>query len=65
MKTAAELAKKGKFEKLKGFCRSQNLLTGLRNHCFKQQKENQLVIIENNNEPNQKLTEIVDGLVGE
>ena len=30
-----------------------------------QQKENQLVITENNNEPNQKLTEIVDGLVGE
>ena len=30
-----------------------------------QQKENQLVITENNNEPKQKLTEIVDGLVGE
>ena len=43
------------------FPRSQNLLTGLRNYCFKQQKENQLVITEKNNEPNQKLTEIVVG----
>ena len=31
----------------------------LRNHCFKQQKENQLVITEKNNEPNQKSTETV------
>ena len=61
MKTAAELAKKGKFEKLKGFCRSQNLLTGLRNHCFKQQKENQLVITKKHNEHNQKLIKIVVG----
>ena len=59
MQTAAELAKKGKFETLKGFCRSQNLLTGLRNHCFKQQKENQLVITKKQNEHNQKLTKIV------
>ena len=59
MKTAAELAKKGKFEKLEGFCRSQNLLTGLRNHCFKQQKENQLVITKKHKEHNQKLTKIV------
>ena len=59
MKTAAELAKKGKFETLKGFYRSQNLLTGLRNHCFKQQKENQLVISKKHNEHNQKLTKIV------
>ena len=35
------------------------ILTGLRNHCFKQQKENQLVITKKNNGPNQKLTEIV------
>ena len=38
------------------FWRSQNLFTGLGNHCFKQQKENQLVITKKNNEPNQKLT---------
>ena len=31
----------------------------MRNHCFKQQKENQLVITEKNNEPNQKSTETV------
>ena len=48
-------------ETLKGSQRSQNLLTGLRNYCFKQQNENQLVITEKNNEPNQKLTEIVVG----
>ena len=36
----------------------QNFLTGLRN-CFKQQKENQLIVTEKNNEPNQKLTKIV------
>ena len=59
MKTAAELAKKGKFEALKGFCRSQTLLTRLRHHCFKQQKENQLVITKKHNEHNQKLTKIV------
>ena len=45
--------------KRKRFRRSQNLLTGLRNHCFKQQKGNQLVITEKNNQPNQKSTEIV------
>ena len=59
MKTAAELAQKGKFATLKGFCRSQTLLTRLRNHCFKQQKENQLVITKKHNEHNQKLTKIV------
>ena len=37
----------------------QNFLTGLRNHCFEQQKENQLVVTEKNNKPNQKLTKIV------
>ena len=41
--------------------RSQNLLTGWRNRCFKQQNENQLVITKKNNELNQKLTEIVVG----
>ena len=55
MKTAAELAQKGKFATLKGFCRSQTLLTRLRNH----QKENQLVITKKHNEHNQKLTKIV------
>ena len=58
----AELPKKKRrFEMLKGFCRSENLFTGLRNHCFKQQKEDQLFITEKNNKPNQKLTEIVVG----
>ena len=37
----------------------QNFLTGLRNHCFEQQKENKLIVTEKNNKPNQKLTEIV------
>ena len=32
----------------KRFRSSQNLLTGKRNHCFKQQKENQLVITKKN-----------------
>ena len=39
----------------------QNVLTGLINHCFKQKKENQLVITKKNNEHNPKLTEIVLG----
>ena len=33
---------------VKRFWSSQNLLTGKRNHCFKQQKENQLVITKKN-----------------
>ena len=41
----------------------QNLLVGLINNCFKQQKENQLVITKKNNEPDQKLTEIVVGKI--
>ena len=61
-KNAAELQKKGKFETLTGFEGLKTyLLTGLRNHCFKQQKENQVVITKKNSEPNQKLTEIVVG----
>ena len=39
------------------------ILVGLINHCFKQQKENQLVITKKNNEPDQKLTEIVVGKI--
>ena len=31
------------------------------NHCFKQEKENQLVVTKENDEPNPKLTEIVVG----
>ena len=61
MKTVAEPAKKRKICKVKRFWRSQNLLTGLRNHCFKQQKENQLVITKKRNEHNQKLIKIVVG----
>ena len=53
---------KGKFEALKGFGGLKTYLHGLRNHCFKQQKENQCVITKTeNNEHNQKLTEIVVG----
>ena len=48
---------KEKFETLKGF----GGVTGLINHCFKQEKENQLVVTTENNEPNPKLTEIVVG----
>ena len=36
--------------------RSQNLLTGLRNHCFQELKENQLIVTKKNNEHNQKLS---------
>ena len=62
MKTAAELAKKIKKKgTVKRFWRSQNLRTGLRNQCFKQQKENQQVITKKNNEHNQKLIKIVIG----
>ena len=60
-KTTAELPKKRKIRNVERFWRSQNLLTGLINHCFKQQKENHLVITKKNNKPNQKLTEIVVG----
>ena len=34
-------------------------LTGVRNHCLKQPKENQLVVTEKYGKPNQKLTETV------
>ena len=60
-KTAADLPKRGKIWNVERFWRSQNLLTGLRNHCFKQQKKNLLVITKKNNEPNQKLTKMVVG----
>ena len=53
------VAEKRTIWNIERFRRSQNLLTGLRNHCFKQQKGNQLVITKKNNEPNQKSTEIV------
>ena len=56
-KTEAELEKKSNIWNVERFWRPQKLLTGLRNHCFKQQWENQLVIIEKYNEHNQKLTE--------
>ena len=51
------VTEKRKTWNVKRFRRSQNLLTGLRNHCCKQQKENQLVITEKNNEPNQNWPE--------
>ena len=56
-KTEAELEKKSNIWNVERFWRPQKLLTGLRNHCFKQQWENQLVIIKKYNEHNQKLTE--------
>ena len=48
-------------ENLKGlrFWWAPNLLADLRNHCFEQQKENQLLVTEKNNERNQKSTERV------
>ena len=51
-KSAAKLQKKKKIWNVERFWRSQNLFTGLGNHCFKQQKENQLDITKKNNEPN-------------
>ena len=53
-KSAAKLQKKKKIwnVEIERFWRSQNLFTGLGNHCFKQQKENQLDITKKNNEPN-------------
>ena len=48
-------------EKLKGlrFWWATNLLAGLRNHCFEQQKENQFFVTVKNNQRKQKLTERV------
>ena len=48
-------------ENLKGlmFWWAPNLLADLRNHCFEQQKENQLLVTKKNNERNQKSTERV------
>ena len=60
-KTAVELPKKGTIWNAERFWRSQNAFTSFCNHCFKQQRENQLVITKKNNEPNQNLTEIVFG----
>ena len=55
-KTAAELPENE--ENLKGlmFQWAPNLLIGLRNHCYVQQKEDQLFVTEKNNERNQKLS---------
>ena len=49
----------GKWGNLKGlmFQWAPNLLIGLRNHCYVQQKEDQLFVTEKNNERNQKLCE--------
>ena len=60
-KTATDLPKRGKIWNVERFWRSQNLITGLRNHRFKQQKKNLLVITKKNNDPNQQLTEMVVG----
>ena len=48
-------------EKLKGlrFWWAPNLLAGLRNHCFEQQKENQFFVTVKNNQRKQKMTERV------
>ena len=58
MKTAAELAKKRNIWNVKRFWRSQNLFTGLNNHCFKQQKENQSVITKKHDERDHKLIKV-------
>ena len=55
------VGEKRKIWNVKMFWKSQNLLTRSRNHCFKQQKENQLGITKKNNEHNQKLTKIMVG----
>ena len=60
-KTEAELEKKSNIWNVERFWRPQKLLTGLRNHCFKQHKENQLVITKKYNEHNQKLARKVVG----
>ena len=56
VKTAAELPENE--ENLKGlmFQWAPNLLIGLRNHSYVQQKEDQLFVTEKNNERNQKLS---------
>ena len=41
------------------FRKASNLLTGLSNHCFEQQKGGHLFDTEKNNERNQKLTDRV------
>ena len=56
-RTAAELPKKGQFETLNVLEVSKR--TCRLNYCFKQRKENPLVITKKNNEPNQILTEVV------
>ena len=53
--------KKAKFETLKRFGGPKTYFTGLRNHCFNQRKEYQLVITKKYNEHNKELTEIVVG----
>ena len=54
-------------ENLKGlrFWWALNLLARLRNHCFEQQKENQLFVTEKNNQRKQKLTERVSACRGQ
>ena len=53
-KTAAELPENEANLKGLGFRWAPNLLTGLGNYCFKQQKEGQLFVTEKNNERNEK-----------
>ena len=61
-KNCSWIAEERKILNFEKFRRAQNLLTGLGNHRFKQQREIQLVVtVKNNKEPNQKLTEIVIG----
>ena len=60
MKSAAELAKKGKFGTLKGFPGLKTYF-GKEKSFFQTAKENQLVMTKKNNEHNQKLAKIVVG----
>ena len=59
-KSAAELL--GNEESLQGliFRWAPDLLIGVRNHCYLQQKEDPIFVTEKNNERNQKLPGRVD-----
>jgi len=50
-KTVAELPKQRKISNMERFSRAQNLLTGLKNHCFKRQNDIKLVVTGKNDEP--------------
>ena len=61
MKTAAELARKAKFETLKGFVGLKTHLQDWEIIVSNSKKENQRAITKKHNEHNQKLIKIVVG----